>query len=276
MKKFLNDVYRLKGEDFFKIVILCIVAISVSCKTLKTSTNHVEKLSIEKICDSLINHDPVYKNLEIKFSVQYTGDKNSLDLKGTIKTVYDSVILITVSPGLGIEGARLMCNKDSLFILDRINKTYRASDYNYIRENWKVDVNFNSLQSILTGKLSVYPDVSNIRNEFITKFILMNDTNGLKAYRKNPDNIENLLKIDQSLYKVSQYNVSDGDMQRNLSIKYSFEKLNNGFSFPKNIVITSSAVGKMLQLDIEYTKIQINNNPTISFSVPSSFTKIGK
>jgi hypothetical protein len=61
---------------------------------------------------------------------------------------------------------------------------------------------------------------------------------------------------------------------RNLTLNYSFNKLNEGFQFPKKITIKSTNAGKFLNIDLDYTKISINNNPAFSFTVPASYSTV--
>jgi hypothetical protein len=262
---------------FITYAILIAIFFAFSCKTTKIATEKKKDiLTIDKIYDSLTGADPVYRNLEIKFTINYQTEKKEIDLKGTLKIAKDSLIWISLTPGLGIEGARFMCNKDSLFILDRLNKTYRKSDYNYIKENWKVDIDYTILQSLLVSKLFIYPNVSDTRNDFISTFSIQNVSDILKIYRKNSENVENILNVDRNIYKIKDYLINEGNAQRSLYFLYTYEKLNEGYHFPKTISVKSFSAGKSLNIDLDYTKIQVNTNLNFPFSVPSSYTKIGK
>jgi hypothetical protein len=263
-------------DKFLILTLLLVLSLSFSCKTLKSPVKKDNKLSVGKIYDSLEVATPVYSTLDVKFNLKYTTSKQAIDLKGTLKIANDSLIWISLGPGLGIEGVRFMCNKDSLYILDRVNKTYRKGNYNYIKENWKIDIDFNILQSILSGKFFLYPDVLNAKNEFISTFNIKNDANELIVYRKNSNNVENLLKIDQNMFKITEYLINDVNAKRNLTIIYTYQKLNSGFQFPKSIEIRSLNAGQLINVNLEYTKVQVNNNLSFSFSVPSSYSIIDK
>jgi hypothetical protein len=246
----------------------------LSCKTLKKLNGENKSIGLEEIYDSLIIKGPDFSNLEVRFNCSYTNSNQSIDLKGTLKMAYDSLIWLTLSPGLGIEGVRVLCNKDSIYILNRQDRTLTKSDYNYIKKEWKIDVDFNSLQSIFSGRFFIYPNISDKKKEFVSNFIIKNDSVGLEVYRKTQNNIENLLKINRSTFKISEYIINDVSEVRNLSLNYSFSKLNEGFLFPKKIAIKSTNAGKFLNIDLDYTKILINNNPGFSFTVPASYSTV--
>jgi hypothetical protein len=245
-----------------------------SCKTLKKLNGEKKPIGLEEIYDSMLIVNTNFSNLEIKFNLNFENSAQSLDLKGTLKIAKDSLIWITLSPGLGIEGVRVLCNKDSIYILNRQDKTLTKSDYSYIKKVWKIDVDFNSLQSIFIGEFFIYPNVSDRKKEFVSNFIIKNDSVGLEVYRKTQNNIENLLKINRSTFRITDYIINDISEMRNLSLNYSFNKLNEGNQFPKKIAIKSNNAGKFLNIDIDYTKILINSNPVFSFTVPASYTTV--
>jgi hypothetical protein len=177
------------------VISLTLIMFSIwSCKTLKNLNGEKKSIGLEQIYDSLLIAGPDFSTIEIRFNLSYTNSSQSIDLKGTLKISKDSLIWITLSPGLGIEGVRCMCNKDSIYILNRQDKTFTKSDYSYIKKEWKIDIDFNSLQSIFTGGFFIYPNVSDKKKEFVSNFIIKNDSIGIEIYRKTQNNIENLLK----------------------------------------------------------------------------------
>jgi hypothetical protein len=251
-------------------LIISILFFSLSCKTVKKLNKTQKGISIENVYDSLNLASPVYNKLEIKFNLDY----ENTSLKGSLKMAKDSIIWISLSPGLGFDVARIMFNKDSIFILDMLNKTYTTGDYAYIKNKWKIDADFNSLQSILVGKFFIYPNVNDEKKEFISTYNIKKDSSELEIYRKTGVNVENLLKIDRQKYKIDEYVINDITEMRNLTIKYSFSRLEEGFEFPKKISLKSNNAGKFLNIDINYTKVTINGNPKFSFSVPASYSTV--
>jgi hypothetical protein len=244
-----------------------------SCKTVKVIEDNRKGLSLESIYDSVRLASPNYDRLEVKFNLDYENGDQVLSLKGNLKVVKDSFIWISLTPGLGFE-VRMKCNKDSVFILNMIEKTYTTGDFKYIKNTWKIDADYNILQSILTGSFFLYPTAENEKKEFTSTFSIRKDSAELEVYRKNLNNVENLLKIQKNNYKTSEYLINDIDQMRTLSIKYTFEILPEGYEFPKKIAIKSNNSGKFLNLNISISKVTINGNPKFPFTVPASYKVI--
>jgi len=263
-------------KNILRVLIVAILLFSFSCKTIKKTTVVKPASNLEKIYDDLISGNPDFQTMEIKMALSFDDGKKNIDLKGTIKLAKDSIIWVSLSPGLGIEAARLKCTKDSVFIMDRINKTLRASDYKYINKNWNVDVDFGSLQSILTGRFFIYPTVDDPKEEFVSNFKVLSDSSVIKVYRKDIRNIENLLKIVPEQKKVTNFLINDGNALRSLSINYLFANSVGSYLWPSKIEIKSFGSQKLVNITLDYSRIQLNTNPSFPFSVPSSYSLLDK
>ena len=62
------------------------------------------------------------------------GDDKHYDVNATIRMHKDSLIWASVNAVLGIEAMRLLITKDSVFLLDKLNKTYTTRSVDYLQE----------------------------------------------------------------------------------------------------------------------------------------------
>lgn len=243
----------------------------LSCKTIKPVIIESNELSIGKIYDSLKVSELRFNTLEIKFNLDYTVSEQSMSLKGNIRMLHDSLIWVSLSPGLGIEAVRFMCNPDSLFILDRINRDSTKGTFKYLKETKKIDIDFKSLQAILLNNFFVYPSVNNEREEFINTFTIKNDSTALTIYRKSASSVESLVNINRKKYKITDYFLSDIQNIRNLNIKYFSENIDLETGLPKQIRIGSNNAGKFMNIELNYTRITQNSELSYPFKVPSGY-----
>ena len=65
----------------------------------------------------------------------------------------DKRIWFSVRVALGIEAARGLVTKDEITIIDRVNKQVIKSTPDIIENTFKIKLNFEQLESILTGNL---------------------------------------------------------------------------------------------------------------------------
>ncbi|MEP7170148.1 MAG: DUF4292 domain-containing protein, partial [Bacteroidota bacterium] len=82
------------------------------------------------------------------------GKTNSFDISLRIKK--DSIIWISISPLLGIEVARVLITKDSIKFMDRFHKKFQVSNYDFLNDLLKMNLDFEIVQGILTGNIFAY------------------------------------------------------------------------------------------------------------------------
>ena len=63
----------------------------------------------------------------------------------------DSLIWISISPGLGLELGRVLLDLDSVHFMNRFEKTYFKSSYAELSEKTKSPLSFMRIQSLLVG-----------------------------------------------------------------------------------------------------------------------------
>ncbi len=259
-------------SDFKIVYILLIIStLLLSCKTKKklTKLESAEKL---QIYNGIVSKYIDYQSLLIKSSVKFESSKKKLNLKATVKILKDSLIIISLSPGLGIEVARIKFTNDSIFILDRLSSQLTRGDYQYISKNYKIDIGYADIQSILTNELFIYPrEYGSLQDEFVTGFRFGTGDNKLDMYRKTKNSVENLVSVDEQTNAIKKYIINDIPQNRNLRISFEdnySEQFNN---VPKKVFITSSVDGKYNKINLHYTKVTKNKKLNFSFNIPSKY-----
>ncbi|MFI5135760.1 MAG: DUF4292 domain-containing protein [Chitinophagales bacterium] len=128
-----------------------------SCKTqsvvTKTSTAPAPPKSdvSTAIVDSLKAHPFQFEwlNAKAKVSVNNAGDET--DFTANIRMRKDSAIWISISPALGIEVARMLMTRDSIRVIDRLNKQRFTRSYDFFKTYTSMPVDFFSVQNLITG-----------------------------------------------------------------------------------------------------------------------------
>jgi hypothetical protein len=194
------------------------------------------------------------------------GDKVSSNLSLRIRK--DSLIWISVVPALGIEVARLRITPDSLYLVNRLNKTYFAGDYTLIRENFKVDVDFAMVQAILLG--NYLPG-----EEGQEKVMAASPLQHIRRQQAS-------MLIDQFLdltdLKLKKITIKDQQTNNALQVDYAdFENL-EGNTFPRSARIVvqqnNGSETKGANAALAYSRVSINE-PGLSFpfSIPEGYSR---
>jgi hypothetical protein len=261
----------------FATYLLLVSFLVSSCKTRKNNrSKNINTLTVEQIYDSVYKFQYDYTTLYAKCNVKFSDNQKKYALKGNLRIQKDSLIWISLSIGLGIEAMRLECTKDSVFLIDKINKSFTKGKYDFLKKLFKIDVDYNSLESILTNQFFIYPTVADEKLDFSKQFSLKNDSNQIIAYRKTDESVENLLRFNNSDFRISSYLINDVPNVRSLKIDYEKGEFDEAKNFPSKVDIASVNAGKNILLNVNYTKVSLNTDLTFPFRVPDSYKVIDR
>jgi hypothetical protein len=85
--------------------------------------------------------------------VNYNDGNNNIGATANIRMKKDSIIWISVSPGFGIEAARGLVTQDSIFLMNKLEKSYFAYSFAELSNKLNVNLSYDVLQSALIGDM---------------------------------------------------------------------------------------------------------------------------
>ena len=144
-----------------------------SCKTTyRLGQSKARAISDNRLYKAVIDSSLHYNSLYIKrFSANYKVNGKGKSFKGSIKILRDSVIWVQINAPIGgLEVLRIYITPDTVKILNRLKKTYSVTDLSYLSEKLKFNLDFNTLQSILTNHLFDFKNYNEKRKPFIRSF----------------------------------------------------------------------------------------------------------
>ena len=267
-----------KNAFIFPFSFLLVLIILASCSSQrKIIKAPIKEEGAEYLFKKLKERELQYNWLTAKFSAEYKNKGQSNSFNGQIRIRKDSVIWLTFSPALGIEVFRMMLTQDSVKFINRMNNSFFAGDYNYVNRYLHTNIDFDILQSFLTGNdLSFYENGkfrAALDNNFY-KLATANRTKLKKFIRNNQENLRVLIQniwIDPESFKITRADVKEiREPNIKLEARYSsFEKIEDQL-FPKEMSFDISAENN-LSVSVSFNKITINIAQAFPFKIPQSY-----
>lgn len=259
---------------------ILMIAILIGCAGKRQAI--VEPLKDAKsayLLEELAREELRFDWFSAKFSIDYIYDKKLTEFKGQIRIRKDSVIWLSFSPALGIEMARIKITNDSVFYMNRINKTYIKGDYRFISEFLKTNIDFDILQSIIIGNDFQFYEKSKFRASVVNQEYKLTTTerHKLKKFVKQDETFVKAFYQDIWLnpenFKISRVTIKEITNDNKLDAYYSDLREHEGQLFPFKIVYEISSDEK-ITVKVKYSRIRIDEPFTCPFTIPGKYEKI--
>ncbi len=198
-----------------------------------------------------------FEYLESKAKFKYTTGNKKTSAVANFRIKKDSIIWVSISPGLGIELARVHISRDRIQLIDKLKRDYYEFDYTTLTETYGVEINYDLIESVVLGNTLFRPerrrDIS--KDEEYFSFTKINGPYGVSHY---------VGIISQKLEKLYAF---DQTTNNSISVNYGrFSKVENQI-LPQSI----SANIEFSNEDQDDTKIQIDYNRTVLSKQPLKF-----
>ncbi len=206
--------------------------------------------------------------LDTKFKLDYKTETDQSNAKVKIRMRKDSLIWASITGPLNIEGIRTIITKDSIYLIDRINKTYIEADFDTLTRLLKFEVDYSLLQAIVLGDMPI--PVYNAEN--------VSTEGKLLKIRQEKEGIEILNYINPKTNKLEKLHLQDMANGNQLEMEYGSYRRQKGHWLPQksNIKVTyqdkNTKQIQKTEVKLEYGKASITDTPiTFPFSVPPKY-----
>ncbi len=254
---------------------LTIVLLLSGCKSVKrVGTKEAgEAKAHQEFFDSMKEQAFQYTTLTARLNAEITMPDKELSSRVDLKMVKDSAFQLSVMPIFGIELFRIEFSRDSVKLLDRMNKRYVAEGYERMKGKLPVDFNFYNLQALFTNRIFL-PGEQEITPENYHRFKL--DQEGPKAVAKTRDILSLLYTfVADGEEKLLSFHVTDKDEVYNLYWDYKDFRLIGKQPFPMlmdiRLVAGNEQQGKVV---LSFGRIEPDVPVNLDFTIPSKYNRI--
>jgi len=268
----------------FLVILIVIVSLASSCRSTRkiqtaiakkdsvTVNNPLSKSSgsdsIEFIKENyrqILNNRILFTTFSAKINVDYSdADGKNYNVNANIRMYNDSVIWLSVTAILGIEGLRAYITKDSVKLLDKQNKIYIARSVSYLQEVTELPLTLNSLQDLFLGN-PLFLD-SNI--------VSYSKTGNSISMQSNGNFFKNLFTIRDNDKLIQSSKLDDQDELRSRTCYLTYfeyeDKKGLNFSTKRTINVSEK---KKLDIKLDYKQYSFNETLSFPFSVPKSYKR---
>ena len=259
---------------FVPFIALLLLLNGCKSKNIPTGGEIANTKELNEFVASMQSQEVKFNTLSAKLNVNLQLPDKEMSSRVEMKLVKDSALQLSIQPILGIEVFRIELNKDSVKVMDRINKRYVAEGYSKLKEQFTIDFNFYNLQALFINQLFV-PGYKEMDSYLYKHFKL--ERNGLITWLNTKDktDLQYLFKADNE-EKLLSTQIEDPSGLYKLICNYTnFQPVVSSCLFP-HIMEISFMKGNSNQggMDISYSRIQLDRTLNMDFSIPAKYKRI--
>jgi hypothetical protein len=279
--------------DFLFLVLAVLLAVLSSCHTIRElPAEKVKPLKSEKLLRRVEQNTLNYNVLSInRIFCNFSDSETNSNFKVNLKAERNKKILLSISK-MNIPVGQVLLTPDSLLYVNYIERNYLVADYAFLSRLFNINVDFHTVQSILSNDVFLYAretennnfskfDSSveegmyvlefdyrdNIFDEKKDKIMSLKSSGEMnKVYRKMYFNPENF-----TLMKLISY---DTDTGRELSMVFDdFVKVKKN-NFPGFVDVKVISENEELRLKIRMNGFSTEIIDSIDLQIPDKYDQI--
>jgi hypothetical protein len=250
-----------------------------SCRSTKiTEPVYTKVPKVQILIESVQSAHFNFEWFSGKIAGKYKDDTQSFSFKGSIKIKKDSLIWMSISPGLGLELGRVLFDQDSLHFMNRFDKTYFKSSYADLSEKVNCPLTYARIQDLLTGNSLSDFDEKKYYSDLVGSLFKIGSVSEKqfkkleRSRRKFNQEIFTAL-VNPKTYKIDTQYLTNFKLNRKLWISYQDFEIHNNQYFAESIGLNISTK-KELSLNLSYSRINLSKELKFSFKVPKSYEVI--
>ncbi len=236
-----------------------------SCKGKKAITDNTKPgKKTNKIAEHLIENQLDIDWFSAKAKMVPEGLGVNTSFSTVIRIKKDSAIWVSASK-LSFEVGRVLVRPDSVFVIDRLSKSYYARPLDYVEEEFNLPADFQLLQDMILGNAVIFDPKGVKVKELGDRHILVSEDADMR--------LEYTLGAAPD-YLLEKMSADDTPNERSFSIDFDDYKLLDKkyqFAYDRDIQMSSQETGEA-GVDIQFSKVEINAPKKMPFSVSSRYT----
>lgn len=266
------------------VIILAAIALMTSCRSSRTIGRAVgKKDTIERVMPVVVpagvdtqllirttlrqidSNRINFQTFNAKVGVDYKGtDGKNHGINANIRMYRDSMIWVSANAILGIEAMRVMVTKDSVKLLNKLDKVYSARSISYLQELTSLPLNLYTLQDMIIGN-PIFLDSNIIR---------YSTAGGVINILSLGEYFKNLVTLNEGDKLIVLSKLDDANPLRSRTAYLSYtgyeDKKGPLFATKRHIVVSEKG---RLEIELDFKNYSFNEPVDFPFSIPKNYKR---
>lgn len=288
-------------NSFFKYPVLAFIIIVFGLSSCKTTseipTVKARPISTNKLLKRVEQNAFDYEYLTIKsIRCNFTSSKSKASFKINLKTKRDEKILVTIRK-INLPVASILLTPDSVIYVNYFDRNYFTDDYSYLSSFLHIDLDFATIQSIISNNAFSYrndakeKDYRTFKSFIESNMYVLQSEKERKIFKMDEkpkeQKIERRLKRldDQAFiiqrmffnpanFTLTKLEIDDKTNQRNMNLVFDeFVKVEN-MDYPSAMNMNFLSPNEKINMKIKLSGFSTDKIESISIKIPQKYEQI--
>ncbi|MDA3853436.1 MAG: DUF4292 domain-containing protein [Bacteroidales bacterium] len=197
-----------------------------------------------------------------RFTAEYAGVQEQSNFKGYVRIAQDSLLMMSLSPGMGGEAMRMLLSSETSKMLNRVESTY--AETSYAASQQMIPLPYELLQALLSYHFS----------DLVTKDYTLSIKDKMynledKKKKKNYTSIQ----VD-GRFMVRKLYYKDFVENSSVSVLYNSFFEVDGQLFPQDVAVTINNKRASAVLRLSFRRVDFKESLSFPFHVSSRYIRI--
>jgi hypothetical protein len=253
-----------------------------SCKSSeKARRSSLEGKKTEYLIQQMKNNEFSFETFSARSVISVAQDGKKKTFKSNIRIRKDSAIWISITPLFGIEMARVLISKDTVKLINRLEKKYFVGDYEYINSTFNVDLEYEVIEAVLLGNPIAFEVDEKINFNIDKEDYYLGNLRKRKAKKADdkPKKIEKQkeevisLWINQDNFRVDRFILSDLTADRFILGEYKSHLQIEDQWVPEYLHFELQSDQPAI-VELQYSRVSLNQPLKFIFNISSKYEQI--
>ena len=174
-----------------------------------------------------------------------------------------------------------MITQDTVKVINRIDKEYFIGGYSYLENRFKVDLEFEVVQSLLLGNMIDFEPGDKLNFAIDKEYYYLGNLKKRKARKadEKPKKIEReesevlSLWLDQNSFKIREFLLSDPNANRFILGSYNEHFKVENQLLPKKLKFEIQS-DSPAEIEIDYSRVYLDKSLNFSFNISSKYEQV--
>lgn len=246
--------------------LIVMAALWTGCKSVAVLPNKapIDKVDIKKLSKEMDRQHPKFTHLRGRVRATYDDGKNKQQVLVNLRMTQNQKIWMSANMIIPI--AKLMITPKEVQFYEKFQKTFFEGDIDFINQQFNTEFGYQNLQDLLLGIPVVVPQKG--------KWKQIGHPADYVLTPRGRQPIKPTYFIDPARFLLKEQRFVLPKTQHILSFKYPEYQKVSGENVPKRIAISYFDGEQLLQVDLEWSRVNFPKEINFPFRIPEGYKPI--